>query len=43
MIEEPIVRRVLLDDFKRTYPEKEGEYKKAMRELLKSQLKALED
>ena len=43
MIEEPIVRRVLLDDFKRTYPEKEGEYKKNMRELLKSQLAALED
>ena len=43
MIEEPVVRRVLLDDFKRTYPEKEDEYKKAMRELLKSQLDALED
>lgn len=43
MIEEPIVRRVLLDDFKRTYPEKGDDYKNAMRELLKSQLAALED
>ena len=43
MIEEPIVRRVLLDDFKRTFPDKEDEYKKAMRELLISQLAELED
>lgn len=43
MIEEPIVRRVLLDDFRRTFPDYEVEYKEAMRNLLQSQLDALND
>lgn len=43
LIEEPIVRRVLLDDFRRTYPDYEVEYKEAMRKLLQSQLDALND
>lgn len=43
MIEEPIIRRVLLDDYNRTYPERENDYKKSMKSLLKSQLDALGD
>lgn len=42
LIEEPVVRRVLLDDFKRTFPEKKEEYKDSMRALLKKQMDALE-
>ncbi len=43
LIEEPVVRRVLLDDFKRTFPEKLEDYKASMRALLASQLEALEN
>ena len=42
LIEEPIVRRVLLDDYKRTFPEKTEDYKEAMRALLQSQMDALD-
>lgn len=41
LIEEPVVRRVLLDDYRRTFLDREKEYKKSMRALLESQLKAL--
>ncbi len=43
MIEEPIVRRVLLDDFRRTFLDKEVEYRESMRNLLQSQLDALDN
>lgn len=41
MIEEPIVRRVLLDDYGRTYPDCADEYKKALIDLYQSQIDAL--
>ena len=41
MVEEPIVRRVLLDDYHRTFVDDESGYKKSMRALLQSQLDAL--
>ena len=41
LIEEPIMRRVLLDDYRRTYPEDEISYKQSMRALLQSQIDAL--
>ena len=41
MIEEPIIRRVLLDDYHRTFIDEEAGYKKSMRALLKAQLAAL--
>lgn len=42
LIEEPVVRRVLLDDYRRTFPDKKEEYKESMRALLKTQMDALE-
>lgn len=42
LIEEPVVRRVLLDDYRRTFPDKKEEYKESMRALLKKQMDALE-
>lgn len=41
LVEEPIVRRVLLDDYHRTFVDDENGYKKSMRALLQSQLDAL--
>ena len=43
MIEEPIIRRVLLDDYKRTFLDSEEDYKKSLRDLLQSQLDALDE
>lgn len=43
LIGEPIIRRVLLDDYKRTFPNKESEYKASLKALLTEQLKALEE
>lgn len=43
LIGEPIIRRVLLDDYKRTFPNNEGEYKASLKALLTEQLKALEE
>ena len=42
LIEEPVVRRVLLDDYRRTFPDKKEEYKESMRALLQTQMDALE-
>ncbi len=42
VIEEPVVRRVLLDDYRRTFPDKKEEYKESMRALLQKQMDALE-
>ena len=42
LIEEPVVRRVLLDDYRRTFPDKKEEYKDSMRVLLQKQMDALE-
>lgn len=42
LIEEPVVRRVLLDDYRRTFPDKKEEYKESMRALLQKQMDALE-
>ena len=42
LIEEPVVRRVLLDDYRRTFPDKKEEYKDSMRALLQKQMDALE-
>ena len=41
LVEEPIVRRVLLDDYHRTFVDDENGYKKSMRALLQAQLDAL--
>lgn len=41
LIGEPVIRRVLLDDYKRTFPESAEVYKESMRALLQSQLDAL--
>ena len=41
LVEEPIVRRVLLDDYHRTFVDDESGYIKSMRALLQSQLDAL--
>lgn len=38
MVEEPIIHRVLLDDYHRTFIDEEAGYKKSMRALLKAQL-----
>lgn len=43
MVEEPIVRRILLDDYHRTFVDDENGYKKSMRALLQSQLDALDE
>lgn len=42
IIEEPVVRRVLLDDYRRTFPNNKEEYKDSMRALLQKQMDALE-
>lgn len=42
LIEEPVVRRILLDDYRRTFPDKKEEYKESMRALLQTQMDALE-
>ena len=42
LIEEPVVRRVLLDDYRRTFPDTKEEYKESMRALLQKQMDALE-
>ena len=41
-IGEPVIRRVLLDDYKRTFPEKKEKYKESLKALLMEQIKALE-
>ena len=41
LVEEPIVRRILLDDYHRTFVDDENGYKKSMRALLQAQLDAL--
>lgn len=43
LIGEPVIRRVLLDDYKRTFPEKEDDYKESLKALLMEQIKALEE
>lgn len=43
LIGEPIIRRVLLDDYKRTFPEKKEDYKESLKALLMEQIKALEE
>lgn len=43
LIGEPVIRRVLLDDYKRTFPEKKEDYKKSMKALLEEQIKALDE
>ena len=42
-IGEPVIRRVLLDDYKRTFPEKKENYKESLKALLMGQIKALEE
>lgn len=43
LIGEPVVRRVLLDDYKRTFPKKKEDYKESLKALLMEQIKALEE
>lgn len=43
LIGEPVIRRVLLDDYKRTFPEKKDDYKESLKALLMEQIKALEE
>ena len=43
LIGEPVIRRVLLDDYKRTFPEKKEDYKKSKKALLEEQIKALDE
>ena len=43
LIGEPVIRRVLLDDYKRTFPEKKEVYKKSLKALLMEQIKALDE
>lgn len=43
LIGEPVIRRVLLDDYKRTFPEKKEDYKKSLKALLMEQIKSLEE
>ena len=43
LIGEPVIRRVLLDDYKRTFPEKKENYKESLKALLMEQIKALEE
>ena len=42
-IGEPVIRRVLLDDYKRTFPKKKEDYKESLKALLMEQIKALEE
>ena len=41
LIEEPVVRRVMLDDYRRTFVEDIAGYKRSMRSLLQAQMDAL--
>ena len=41
LIEEPVVRRVLLDDYRRTFPDNKEEYKDSMLALLQKQMDAV--
>ena len=43
LIEEPVVHRVLLDDYHRTFVEDEEGYKQSLKAMLQAQLKALGD
>lgn len=43
LIGEPVIRRVLLDDYKRTFPENKEDYKESLKALLREQIKALEE
>lgn len=43
LIGEPVIRRVLLDDYKRTFPKKKEDYKESLKALLMEQIKALEE
>lgn len=43
LIGEPVIRRVLLDDYKRTFPEKKDDYKESLKALLMEQIKALDE
>lgn len=43
LIGEPVIRRVLLDDYKRTFPEKKDDYKESLKALLIEQINALEE
>lgn len=43
LIGEPVIRRVLLDDYKRTFPEKKEDYKESLKALLMEQIKSLEE
>lgn len=43
LVEEPVVRRILLDDYHRTFVNDEDGYKKSMKALLKAQLDALDE
>lgn len=43
LIGEPVIRRVLLDEYKRTFPEKKEDYKESLKALLREQIKALEE
>ena len=43
LIGEPVIRRVLLDDYKRTFPDKKEDYRESMKVLLQEQMKALDE
>lgn len=43
LIGEPVIRRVLIEDYKRTFPEKKEDYKESLKALLMEQIKALEE
>lgn len=43
LIGEPVIRRVLLDEYKRTFPENKEDYKESLKALLREQIKALEE
>ena len=42
LIGEPVIKRVLLDDYKRTFPENKKEYIESMKALLREQMNALD-
>lgn len=42
LIGEPVIRRVLLDDYRRTFPEMKEDYKESMKALLIEQMKSLD-
>ena len=43
LIGEPVIRRVLLDDYKRTFPDKKEDYRESMKVLLQEQMNALDE